>query len=60
MPLYVLSAFITLIGLYNTNKEFKFVESTFITFVNTYIKGFALEVIKLKNDSFICTTDIPF
>lgn len=44
MPLYVLSAILTMIGIYNTNREFGFLLYTFITFINTFIKGFILEV----------------
>ncbi|CAK68200.1 unnamed protein product (macronuclear) [Paramecium tetraurelia] len=44
MPLYVLSAILTMIGIYNSNKEFGFLLYTFITFVNTFIKGFFLEM----------------
>ncbi|CAD8208737.1 unnamed protein product [Paramecium pentaurelia] len=44
MPLYVLSAILTMIGIYNSNKEFGFLLYTFITFINTFIKGFILEM----------------
>ncbi|CAD8126355.1 unnamed protein product [Paramecium sonneborni] len=44
MPLYVLSAILTMIGIYNTNKDFGFLLYTFITFINTFIKGFILEM----------------
>lgn len=45
MPLYILSAILTLIGIYDANPNFGFLEYTFITFINTFIKGFVLEVI---------------
>lgn len=44
IPLYTISAIATLLTVYNSNKEFKYLEYIFITFINTFIKGFVLEV----------------